>query len=129
MPARILIADDSLSARSYLKRLLESHPNHWKVCGEAITGLEAIQKAVELKADLIILDFQMPFMDGLSASARIARSLPSVPILMNTIHKSPYVDVEAKKAGISLVVSKGEPAALLRAVKVLLAEKSNLPPD
>ena len=82
--------------------------------------MEAVQKAVELKPDLAIIDLQMPVMDGLSASARIAKSLPKIPILMNTIHKSDYVDSEAKHAGVREVISKAEPGALLRAVEALL---------
>ena len=120
MSARILIADDSSSVRTLLKKLLESHSNLWKVCAEAANGLEAVQKAVELKPDLAIIDLQMPVMDGLSASARIAKSLPKIPILMNTIHKSDYVDSEAKHAGVREVISKAEPGALLRAVEALL---------
>jgi CheY-like chemotaxis protein len=120
MSARILIADDSSSVRTLLRKLLESHSNLWKVCAEAANGLEAVQKAVELKPDLAIIDLQMPVMDGLSASARIAKSLPKIPILMNTIHKSDYVDSEAKHAGVREVISKAEPGALLRAVEALL---------
>jgi CheY-like chemotaxis protein len=121
MSARILIADDSSSVRTLLKKLLESHSNLWTVCAEAANGLEAVQKAVELKPDLAIIDLQMPVMDGLSASARIAKSLPRIPILMNTIHKSDYVDSEAKHAGVREVISKAEPGALLKAVEALLA--------
>jgi CheY-like chemotaxis protein len=120
MSARILIADDSSSVRNLLKKLLESHSNLWTVCAEAANGLEAVQKAVELKPDLAIIDLQMPVMDGLSASARIAKSLPKIPILMNTIHKSDYVDSEAKHAGVREVISKAEPGALLKAVEALL---------
>jgi CheY-like chemotaxis protein len=122
MSARILIADDSSSVRTLLKKLLESHSNLWKVCAEAANGLEAVQKAVELKPDLAIIDLQMPVMDGLSASARIAKSLPKIPILMNTIHKSDYVDSEAKHAGVREVISKAEPGALLKAVEALLGK-------
>jgi CheY-like chemotaxis protein len=120
MSARILIADDSSSVRTLLKKLLESHSNLWTVCAEAANGLEAVQKAVELKPDLAIIDLQMPVMDGLSASARIAKSLPKIPILMNTIHKSDYVDSVAKHAGVREVISKAEPGALLKAVEALL---------
>jgi CheY-like chemotaxis protein len=120
MPARILIADDSSSVRRVLKTLLESHSNRWKVCAEAADGLEAVQKAVESKPDLVIIDLQMPFMDGLGASARIAKSLPMVPILINTVYKSDYVDFEARKAGVREVISKSDSGALLRAVQALL---------
>jgi CheY-like chemotaxis protein len=125
MPARILIVDDSPSARSFLKKLLETHPGQWKVCGEAVNGLEAVQKAVELKPDLIIVDLQMPIMDGLTASGSIAQSLPGIPILMSTIHKSEQLDLQARKVGLRGVVSKEDPRALLSAIEALLGEKKN----
>jgi len=124
MPARILIADDSSSARRVLKTFLEGSSVQWKVCAEAADGLEAVQKAMDLKPDLIILDLQMPVMDGFSASARIAKSLPRIPILMNTVHKSGYVDLEARKVGVREVISKSEPGSLLSAIEKLLDKKT-----
>jgi len=121
MPTRILIADDSSLMRRVLRKLLESHSNGWKVCAEAVDGLDAVQKAVESKPDLVIIDLQMPSMDGLSASVRIAKSLPRVPILINTNHKSEYVDSAARKVGVREVISKSDSNALLRAVEGLQA--------
>jgi len=82
-----------------------------------------VQKAMELKPDLVIIDLQMPVLDGISASARIVKSLPSTPILVNTIYKSAYVDFEAKNVGVREVISKGEPGRLLKAVEALLGKK------
>ena len=123
MSSRILIADDSPAMRSMLKRLLESHSDRWKVCAEASDGLDAVQKAVESKPDLVIIDLQMPFLDGLSASVRIADFLPKVPILMNTIYKSEYLELEARKAGVRKVILKSDTEALLRAVEELLGKE------
>src|SRR6267154_5464522 len=128
MPTRILIADDSSSARNVLKKFLEAYSVQWKVCAEAANGLEAVQKAVEVKPDLIIIDLQMPVMDGITASARIAKSLPKVPILMNTVHKSGYVDLEAGKAGVREVLSKSEPETLVRAIEKWLGQRPQLTP-
>jgi len=122
IPARILIADDSSSMRQHLKEFLESHSNRWKVCAEATDGLDAVQKAVESKPDLVIMDLQMPFLDGLRASIRIADFLPKVPIVMNTIHASARIDSEARKAGVRRVIPKSDPEALLRAVEELLGK-------
>jgi CheY-like chemotaxis protein len=92
------------------------------VCAEAADGVEAIQKAIETKPDLIINDLAMPVMDGLSASAEIAKRLPSVPILLFTLHKSASVEVEAKAAGVREVISKSDSEALVTAVQRLLDE-------
>ena len=102
LPFRILIVDDSTSVRCFLKKLLESHSNLWKVCAEAVNGLEALQIVMESKPDLVIMDLQMPILDGLAASRMIAKSFPKIPILMNTVHKSESVDSVARNAGVRL---------------------------
>ena len=125
MPHRILIADDYSPMRSQLKKILETYSHGWKVCAEAADGAEAVQKAIVCKPSLIILDFQMPIMNGLTASARIAKAVPYIPILMYTIHKSEYLDAEARKVGVRGVISKSGPEALLRAVAALLGGNPN----
>src|ERR1700676_3395344 len=99
MDARILIADDAAKVRKVLKWVLESHSDHWKICAEAMDGMQAVEKALESKPELIILDLRMPVMDGLSASTKIAELLPEVPILIFTLHKSHDVEIQAKHAG------------------------------
>jgi DNA-binding NarL/FixJ family response regulator len=121
---RILIADDSSLMRRVLRKLLESHSNLWQVCAEAVDGLDAVQKAVESRPDVVIIDLQMPSMDGLSASARIAKSLPKVSILINTNHKSDYVDSAARRAGVREVIAKSDSDALLKAVEGLQAQRA-----
>ena len=67
----------------------------------------------------------MPLVDGLIASTRIAKSLPHIPILIFTIHKSPYIDTEAKKARVRAVISKSDPLALLGVVEAVLSGNPN----
>src|SRR5438309_3998423 len=64
MPIRILIADDHEIFRRGLRSLLESHPE-WEVCGEAIDGQEAVDRAKELNPDIVVLDITMPRLNGL----------------------------------------------------------------
>ena len=85
--ARILIADDNKPFRTFLKRLLEHHDD-WSVCGMAKNGDEAVQKAVELKPDLILLDIEMPKLDGLSACRLIRERVPTSEILILTVYQS-----------------------------------------
>ena len=106
MPIRILIADDQPMIRRVLRALVEKHVG-WQVCGEAENGFEAVRKATELKPDLIILDMAMPIMDGVRAAREISSAYPTLPILMHTMHSSPTLDLEAKKAGVSRVLGKG----------------------
>jgi DNA-binding NarL/FixJ family response regulator len=104
---RILIADDHPAIRKVLRALIEGHAG-WEVCGEAQNGFEALSKAAELKPDLVIMDLAMPVMDGIRAAREMSGALPGMPILMHTMHGSPAVNLEAKKVGVTLVVSKGE---------------------
>jgi DNA-binding NarL/FixJ family response regulator len=107
LPFRILIADDHSAVRSVLRALIESHAD-WQVCGEAVNGFDAVAKAEELKPDLLVLDMAMPIMDGIRAAREISKASATLPILMHTMHSSPILNLEAKKAGVSEVVNKGE---------------------
>jgi DNA-binding NarL/FixJ family response regulator len=116
---RILIADDHESVLRGVRATLESNPV-WKVCGEAADGLEAVTKAIELRPDIIILDFAMPRLDGLKAAEEISKILPTVPIVLQTMYGS-EVCLEAGKHGIMRVIAKATSGALVAAVEELLA--------
>ena len=123
MPCRILIADDHSKVRRTLKTLLEDHDG-WQVCGEAANGLEAVQKAAELKPDLVILYLAMPVMDGMRAAREISSAFPSLPIVMHTNHDSSVMALEAKNNGVRKFVSKGDfGGELIRAIEMSLAWK------
>jgi DNA-binding NarL/FixJ family response regulator len=118
---RVLIAEDQEFTRKTLKALIESHPG-WQICGEAENGHQAIQKASELQPDLIALDLSMPLMGGLAAARAIAETMPAVPILIYTLYVTPELAVEAKKAGVRLIVDKaGTREKLLNAMVSLLS--------
>src|ERR1700724_1717734 len=129
MTSRILIIDDHAVVRKMLKLLIETHPG-WEVCGEAENGLEAIAKVRELKPDLIIMDLAMPLMDGIRASREISAEMPTVPILMHTLHHSSELELEAKKVGVRRVVAKAQAGEeLLNAIEALLNAASTTPAD
>jgi chemotaxis response regulator CheB len=106
MPSRILIADDSLVIRRALKSELLNAG--FEVCGEAEDGRAAVEKALELKPDLVVIDLVMPRLNGLAASREISRGLPGVPIVMHSVHVLREHEEEAKKNGVSRVVPKSE---------------------
>lgn len=118
MAIRILIADDNDVVRARLGELLASHDG-WEVCASVGSGREAVNKAVELRPNLVILDLAMPEIDGLSAAKEIGKKLPSVPIVIFTLHKFATIDLEAKKAGVRYVVAKPDSEMLLRVVDEL----------
>jgi CheY-like chemotaxis protein len=119
MPTRILIADDNEVVRGRLSEFLAKHEG-WEVCAAVGNGRDAVEKALELRPSLIILDLAMPDMDGLSAAREIRKLLPSIPIVLFTLHKFTTIDMEAKKAGVRHVVEKPHTEALLRAAEELL---------
>jgi DNA-binding NarL/FixJ family response regulator len=110
---RILIVDDSPLIRRTVRQFLEKQPD-WEVCGEAVDGVEGIQKTEQLIPDLIVLDMSMPVMNGLDAAREIRRRMPRLPILMFTSHVSSQTNREAFCAGVTLTRSKSEGLELLR---------------
>src|SRR6478672_8017618 len=104
---RILIADDRESMRTALKTAFVMRPN-WEICGEATDGNEVVDKAAQLRPDLILLDFRMHLKDGLTAAAEIKRSMPALPIVMYTLYKTDELEAAAKRVGVCSVVAKEE---------------------
>jgi DNA-binding NarL/FixJ family response regulator len=88
-----------------LRTCLEQDPQ-WKVCGEAENGKQAVERVEELKPDIVLLDLQMPLMNGLEAARRIKVIAPKAAMLMFTMYTSPELLHEAHAAGIRDVVSK-----------------------
>jgi len=102
---RILIADDNPAVRTGLKLLLQFHPE-WTVCGEAVDGREAVQKAAALQPDIILLDIFMPMMDGLTAAELIHRDSPNAEILIVTHFESLDLARYAAQTGARAYISK-----------------------
>ena len=118
----ILIVDDSVAVRRSLRRLLESRAD-WKVCGEAENGLEAVDKALQLSPQLIIMDLSMPVMNGLQAAREIHRLLPTVPVLMFTTFANPETEKAALAAGAAAIQSKSDGTeSLCESIQNLLAQ-------
>lgn len=110
MPHSILIVDDSESVRRLVRSLIEQN-REWQVCGEAENGKEAVKKVQELRPDIVILDFQMPVMNGLEAAWQIAHLAPNTAMVMFTMHDDGELRNQAHAAGIHDVVCKGDQSA------------------
>ncbi len=124
---RILIADDSPPVRKALSRLLSATQ-----CSEVIEvedGQAAFLRTLELKPDLVIVDLAMPVMDGLTAAREISKALPKLPIVMYTMHWTPWLELAAQKSGVSKVVQKGNSQGLLSVIEELLGEDAQALPD
>jgi CheY-like chemotaxis protein len=106
MPIRILVADDSPFWREALRTSLE-RGSDWTVF-EAKDGSEAVQRSKSIHPDIAVLDYSMPELDGLNAARQMRRNEPELPIVMVTIDKSPFLEAEARRAGVLAVFSKME---------------------
>src|SRR5207245_11090074 len=91
----ILIVDDSPLVRQRLGDLLQRHP-HWEVCGEAVDGADAVEKAQALRPDMIVLDIMMPGMSRLHAERELGKLIHGVHVLMFAIHVSRQLAAEAR---------------------------------
>ena len=120
MSFTILIVDDNAFIRHSLRACLEREPD-LKVCGEAENGQVAVEKVKELNPDVVVLDWQMPVMNGLEAARQITLIAPKTALVMLTLHSGRVVKEEALAVGIQHVLSKsdavpGRLIALLRKV-------------
>lgn len=104
---RILIVDDNRAVRQGLRTLLESR-HEWQVVGEAVGGLEAVEKATKLRPDVVILDYSLPELDGLSAAALIRKAAPQAELMVLTQHDARYTVRRALDLGIRGYVVKSD---------------------
>jgi len=118
---RILLADDHVTVRHGLKLLIDSQPD-MKVVSEASDGSAAIQSAVAVKPDVIVMDISMPGMNGLVASRKLKQLQPGVAIVTLTRHADDAYLQELLRAGVSgYVLKQSAPAELLQAIRATAA--------
>jgi DNA-binding NarL/FixJ family response regulator len=103
----ILIVDDNTLVRHLLRSWLEQHPE-WEVCGEAENGQLAVESVKQLHPDIVILDLQMPVMNGLEAARQISRIAPRTTMIMFTVYSSEQLLKAARANGVKEVVSKSD---------------------
>lgn len=103
---RLLIVDDHEVVRRGVRSLLLEQPE-FEVCGEAIDGQDALEKACELKPDLILMDVSMPRLNGLEATRQVRTMLPNCEVLVLSQHENPEMARQALKAGARGYVVKG----------------------
>jgi DNA-binding NarL/FixJ family response regulator len=125
MAHKILVVDDNPVIRSLIRLCIEQRTN-WQVCGEAANGEVAVGEVAELNPDAVILDLQMPVMNGLDAAREIGRKASNIPMLMLTTHYSEQLLRAAEAVGIKDVCSKidGLPDHLIAAIQKLLGVKN-----
>lgn len=112
VPKTVLIVDDSIFVRQALREIF-ARETDFEVCGEAKNGKEAIERAQQLRPDLIVLDLSMPIMDGLGAARALKRLMPTVPLVIYSAFGDRSAQQQGQLIGISDVVSKFEPVSVL----------------
>ncbi len=118
---RILLADDHALFRQGLKSLLEAEGD-FKVIGEAKDGREALRHALEAKPDVILMDIQMPGLDGVQATQEILREWPQARVVILTMYRQDAYVFEAVKAGARGYLLKDTDAkALIEAIRRVAA--------
>jgi DNA-binding NarL/FixJ family response regulator len=121
MTLRIVLADDHAVVREGLRSLL-SAINGYALVGTAATGAEAVRAAVTLRPDVLVMDIQMPDMNGIDATREIRRAAPDVTVLMLTMFDDDESIFAAMRAGAHGYVLKGaEPEDMMRAISAVAA--------
>lgn len=119
---RILIADDHEIFRRGLRSLLESHPQ-WEVCGEAMDGQEAVERAKELDPDVVVLDITMPRLNGLEAAQMIRSEAPRSKMVILSQHEPSLMKQAALSAGANAYVTKSEVSReLMVAIETMVSQ-------
>ena len=118
---RVMVVEDFQPFRQLVCSKLEEHPELQVIC-EVTDGLEAVQKAEELKPDLILLDIGLPTLDGIEAARRILELVPKSKIIFLTLQTSPAFFEAAMRLGACGYVFKTQVASdLLPAISAVLS--------
>lgn len=123
---RILIADDHEVIRRAVIRVLQSRDDV-EECAEATNGKEAIEKALEWKPDLVLLDVRLPLLDGFAVAREIKQHEPDIAILFFSIYDTYEILVEAKSVGDGFILKEKIVEMLPSAIDALLHKQPFFP--
>jgi DNA-binding NarL/FixJ family response regulator len=125
---RILIADDHEVIRRGVIRILQSRGDVDE-CAEATDGKEAVQKAMEWKPDLILLDVRLPLLDGFAVAREIKQHEPDIPILLFSIYDTKEILEEAKSVADGFILKEKTVELLPNAIQALLSKQPFFPSE
>ena len=126
---RVLVADDHPIGRGGIVALLES-ADDLSVVGEASTGLQAVELALEHEPDIVLMDLQMPALSGAEATARILEQRPGIRVIVLTTYESDSAILQAIEAGASGYLLKAAPAGeILAGIRSVAAGDVALAPS
>ncbi|MCX4982041.1 response regulator transcription factor [Streptomyces sp. NBC_00572] len=127
-PIRVVIADDEPLIRAGIRMILNSDPEI-EVVAEAANGREAVEQARAHAADVVLLDIQMPVLDGLSALPELRRAVPTARVIvLTTFGERDNVLRTLEHGGAGFLLKDTAPAELIRAVRAAAAGDAYLSP-
>jgi CheY-like chemotaxis protein len=103
---KVLVVDDTDHVRNMLADMLDL--DGFDVVGQAGSGEEALDLSLEAGPDVVVMDYKMPGMDGLTAARAIREARPEQPIILYTAYMDPDLETQARAAGIALCIGKVE---------------------
>ena len=125
MMKRVLIVDDNIYVRDLLHTFLKDAPEI-EICGEAVNGTEAIEKAQQLKADVVLLDLAMPNMNGVEAASILKKTIPGVSVIMFTMYSENIPKSALSSMGVDVVLSKTDGIAhLVESINTIFAARAS----
>jgi DNA-binding NarL/FixJ family response regulator len=126
---RVLIADDHAVVREGLRAVIGSEPD-LEVVGEAATGKEAAERAAELRPDVVLMDIQMPGINGIEATRRLLDHDPRVGVVVLTMFEDDDSVASAMRAGARGYVLKGAPPSeILKVLRAVAGGEAHFGPE
>jgi len=126
---RVLVADDHAGFRSGLEALLATQAD-LEIVGEAETGEEAVARALALQPDVVLMDLNMPGLDGIAATRRIVDTSPHIAVLVLTMADNDAAVFDALRAGARGYLLKGaDRTELTRAIRAVASGEAIFGPD
>ena len=127
-PTRIILVDDHAVVRQGFKMILSAQPD-MEIVGEAGNGREAVELAVQLKPDVVVMDVAMPELNGIEATRRLVASAPHIRVIALSMHKDNVYVREILRAGARGYLLKDSVAGdLVTAIRAVAAGESYLSP-
>ena len=128
-PVRVLIADDHAVVREGLRAVLGSEPD-MEVVGEAATGKEVLERAADLRPDVILMDIQMPGINGIEATRRIIAANQEIGVVILTMYEDDDSIFSAMRAGARGYVLKGaHPSQILKVLRAVADGEAYFGPE
>ena len=126
---KLLLADDHPVVRKGISSCLAQH-SHLEIAGEAADGQEAVAKARELLPDIVLMDINMPYLDGMAVAELLHKEVPRTKIIILSMHLNRDHVLRLIKAGVRGYVSKdATPEELVRAIEAVNAGETFFSPD